>query len=289
MTPVTWARITDLFEQVLERPQDDRDAFLADLQRRDAGAAAEVASLLEAHERPGEFLPALPNLSEVPELAGRVVGAYRLLRLLGTGGTGAVYLAERNDGTFAKRVAVKLLSAGFLARGIGSCASGNCSRRLEHPNIARLLDGGTTADQLLYLVMEYVDGVPIDRYCTDHEADGGRTRRTPRSRSAPASRTRIATSSSTATSSRRTSWSRPDGTVKLLDFGIARQLSCGGRVTRHRPGHAGLLEPGAAPGPGHHDDLRRVLVRRARLRGHDRTRALRAATPIASTRWSRRS
>ena len=205
MTPVTWARITDLFEQVLERPQDDRNAFLADLQRRDAGAAAEVASLLEAHERPGEFLPALPNLSEVPELAGRVVGAYRLLRLLGTGGTGAVYLAERNDGTFAKRVAVKLLSAGFLPLRDRFLRERELLARLEHPNIARLLDAGTTADHLLYLVMEYVDGLPIDRVLQPTTGSRWANASHSSSRSAPAWRTRIATSSSTATSSRRTS------------------------------------------------------------------------------------
>jgi len=242
MTPVTWARITDLFEQVLERPHVDRNAFLADLQRRDAGAAAEVASLLEAHERPGEFLPALPNLSEVPELAGRVVGAYRLLRLLGTGGTGAVYLAERNDGTFAKRVAVKLLSAGFLPLRDRFLRERELLARLEHPNIARLLDAGTTADELLYLVMEYVDGLPIDRYCTDHRLTVGERVALLQqvcAGVAHAHRNLIVHCDIKPENVLVT----PDGTVKLLDFGIARQLSAAGAVTRHRPATPAYSSP----------------------------------------------
>ena len=152
-------------------PADDRDAFLADLhagrrRRRRGGLVARGA------RTPRELLPALPNLSEVPNWPG-ASSVHRLLRLLGTGGTGAVYLAERNDGTFAKRVAVELLSAGFLPLRDRFLRERELLARLEHPNIARLLDAGTTADHLLYLVMEYVDGLPIDRYWTDHRLTVG--------------------------------------------------------------------------------------------------------------------
>ena len=113
MTPGTWSRISDLFAEALERPSGTREAFVAELRQRDAMAAAEVASLLEAHARPGEFLPELPGGDEPADLTGRVIGSYRLVRVIGAGGTGVVYLAERNDGAFARRVAVKLLSASF--------------------------------------------------------------------------------------------------------------------------------------------------------------------------------
>src|SRR6476620_580653 len=115
LTPVTWARVTDLFEQAVGRPAAQREALLSMLRLHEPLVAAEVASLLESHDRPGEFLPSLPVDDEPPDFAGRSVGAYRLLTLSGTGGAGAVYLAERSDGSFAKRVAVKLLSSGFVA------------------------------------------------------------------------------------------------------------------------------------------------------------------------------
>ena len=144
------------------RPAAQREALLSVLRLHEPLVAAEVASLLESHDRPGDFLPSLPVDDEPPDLAGRSVGAYRLLTLLGTGGAGAVYLAERSDGSFAKRVAVKLLSSGFVPLRDRFLRERDFLAGLEHPNIARLLDAGTTDDHLLYLVMEYVEGLPID-------------------------------------------------------------------------------------------------------------------------------
>ena len=242
MTPVTWARITDLFEQALDCPADGRDEFLARLRASDAAAAAEVASLLEAHDSPGEFLPALPHLVDPPDLAGHVVGAYRLVRVLGTGGTGVVYLAERNDGTFTKCVAVKILSAAFLPLRDRFLRERQLLARLEHPNIARLLDAGSTADHQLYLVMEYVDGVPIDQYSVDRrltvdarvallqQVCGG---------VAHAHRNLVVHCDIKPENVLVT----PDGTVKLLDFGIAHQLSPSGGVTRHRPATPAYSSP----------------------------------------------
>lgn len=242
MTPVTWARITDLFEQALDCPPDGRAQFLAQLRARDAAAAAEVTSLLEAHDSPGEFLPALPHLADPPDLAGHVVGAYRLVNVLGTGGTGVVYLAERNDGTFTKRVAVKILSAAFLPLRDRFLRERQLLARLEHPNIARLLDAGATADHQLYLVMEYVDGVPIDQFCVDRgvtvservalllQVCGG---------VAHAHRNLVVHCDIKPENVLVT----PDGTVKLLDFGIAHQLSPSGGVTRHRPATPAYSSP----------------------------------------------
>ena len=166
-----WARITDLFGRALDCPATERAAFIAQLREEDPAAAMELESLLTAHDREGEFLPDLPTISPpLPDLAGRTVGPYRLVRQIGRGGMGVVYLAERADGAFTQRVAVKLLH-GFLDddRVLRFRAERQILASLDHPNIARLLDGGTTPDGSPYLVMDYVDGVPIDRYCSERQ------------------------------------------------------------------------------------------------------------------------
>src|SRR5207248_7713667 len=98
--------------------------------------------------------------------AGRRVGPYRIVRELGQGGMGAVYLAVRDDGAFDKAVAIKIIGVGIVTD--AAIERLRHERQiladLDHPNIARLLDGGATADGLPYVVMEYVDGVPIDRF-----------------------------------------------------------------------------------------------------------------------------
>ncbi|MEM1204325.1 MAG: serine/threonine-protein kinase [Acidobacteriota bacterium] len=109
-----------------------------------------------------------PNAS--PESYPERLGSYRLLNVLGQGGMGTVFLAERDDGTYRQDVAVKLLRGGLggeeLVRRFRT--EGEILARLEHPNIARLLEGGKTGDDDPYLVMEYVDGEPVDRYCDRH-------------------------------------------------------------------------------------------------------------------------
>ncbi|MDH4065816.1 MAG: protein kinase, partial [Acidobacteriota bacterium] len=242
MTPPNWAKITDLFEQALERSPDTREAFLAELRLVDAAAAGEVSSLLEAHERPGEFLSDIPALSWPQDLTGRVIGAYRLLQLLGAGGSGVVYLAERSDGTFAKRVAVKLLSAAFLQVRDRYLRERDFLARLEHPNIARLLDGGATEDHVLYLVMEYVEGVPIDRYCAERQATvDERVALLLQACAgvAHAHRNLIIHCDIKPENILVT----PDGMVKLLDFGIARQLDPASAVTLNRPATPAYSSP----------------------------------------------
>lgn len=248
MTPHTWTRITDLFEEALDRTPEERATFLADLQRHDAETAAEVTSLLEAHERPGDFLPDLPSV-EPPDLAGRTFGSYRLVRLLGTGGTGSVYLAERSDGAFDKRVAVKILSTAYVQSRDRFLRERQFLARLDHPNIARLLDAGATPDHALYLVMEYVDGVPLDRYCRDRRLTVAE--RLPLllqvcAGVAHAHRSLIVHCDIKPENILVTS----DGAVKLLDFGIARLLDSSGAVTRFRPATPAYASPeqlGGAP------------------------------------------
>src|SRR6185503_16371976 len=104
-------------------------------------------------------------------LTGRQFGPYRILREIGRGGLGAVYLAERVDDVYRKEVAIKLIRRGLDTddilrrfRNERQILAG-----LDHPNIARLIDGGTTTDGLPYFVLEYAEGVAIDRYCSDRQ------------------------------------------------------------------------------------------------------------------------
>ena len=109
------------------------------------------------------------SFNQPPDLIGRTIGSYKLIEILGEGGMGAVYLAERTDGEFEKLVAIK-----FLKHGLFSPMMRDRFRlekvilsRLDHPGIARLYDGGVTDDGTPYLVMEYVKGLPVDQYCND--------------------------------------------------------------------------------------------------------------------------
>lgn len=101
------------------------------------------------------------------------IGPYRILRTLGVGGMGEVYLAERADAQFEQKVAIKVVHADSLRRGIQSRfrIERQILAQLDHPNIAHLLDGGTLADGTAYIIMEYVDGVPIDVFCDANQLD----------------------------------------------------------------------------------------------------------------------
>src|SRR5580700_7066495 len=100
-------------------------------------------------------------------MIGDRIGPYRVLRTLGVGGMGEVYLAERADAEFEQQVAIKVVHSGALARGVQSRlkVERQILAQLDHPNIAHLLDGGTLPDGTAYIVMEYVDGIPMDTYC----------------------------------------------------------------------------------------------------------------------------
>jgi serine/threonine protein kinase/tetratricopeptide (TPR) repeat protein len=177
MNAERWARLDALFQEAIARPAEERAAFIAAASSDDAEVRAELTRLLAAHEAADRFLgsPALAAAwswtqaqeDETDGLAtGRVIGAYRLLHEIGRGGMGVVHLAERADGQYERRVAVKLIRRGMdsdvvLRRFL---AERQILASLEHPNIAHLLDGGTTDDGRPYFVMEYVQGEPIDVY-----------------------------------------------------------------------------------------------------------------------------
>ena len=174
MSTERWQQLEDLFHAALDRAPADREAFVAGACGGDAGLRQEVERLLRAHEQASSFVA--QAAADVARVAadvppdGRQIGAYRIIRELGRGGMGTVYLGERADAQFQMRVAIKVIK-----RGMDTDAVLQRFRHerqilagLAHPNIARLLDGGTTGDGLPYFVMEYVDGQPIDEYCRAH-------------------------------------------------------------------------------------------------------------------------
>jgi serine/threonine-protein kinase len=176
MQPERFQQIERLFGAVVDRTGDERRTLLADLAGDDPGLVEEVERLLNADAAAGRFLEeavesgAAAVLQEGGEI-GRRLGPYRLVRELGRGGMGAVYLAERDDGEIRRQVAVKLLHRGLAAA--ESVARFQTERQilahLDHPSIARLFDAGTTADGLPYFIMERIEGRPIDIHC---EAEG---------------------------------------------------------------------------------------------------------------------
>jgi eukaryotic-like serine/threonine-protein kinase len=163
MSTDRWRRVRDLFDEAVELPPAERAAFLESLGASD-GMRDEVASLLSASEAAGAFLerPALSHMRENPFEADRRsrIGPYAVLEELGHGGMGTVYLAARGDQGFDKTVAVKLVRRGMDTDFV--LARFRNERRiladLDHPNIARILDGGSTEDGLPFFVMEYIPG-----------------------------------------------------------------------------------------------------------------------------------
>lgn len=181
MTPERWHQIKALLTDALERPPAERAAFLDEACGSDAALRAEVESLLAYEDAPGvsdfraDDLQAEPAATVTgtptrePTLAGRRIGPYQIVREIGQGGMSTVYLARRVD-EYRQQVAIKLIrpdmNTDFVLRRFRN--ERQILASLDHPNIARLLDGGTTADGLPYLVMEYIEGVPIHEYCDAH-------------------------------------------------------------------------------------------------------------------------
>src|SRR5579863_9797342 len=169
-----WVRIEALFYAALEQEPNRRSAFLNEACSDDAELRKEVESLLQSERQTLGFLrkPVLDAVQQIAvasqDLSGKRVGVYQLLRLLGEGGMGKVYLAARADDLYQKQVAIKTLQGGLgqsRAMLLRFRSERQILANLDHPNIARLLDGGVTDEGLPYLVMEYVDGTRVDEYC----------------------------------------------------------------------------------------------------------------------------
>lgn len=234
VTPERYSQIKSIFHAVLERPIPQRAAYLNYLCPNDPGLKAEVEELLNSDESSATFLetPAMTpvaQLLDVPatfEALPRHIGPYQILSILGSGGMGTVCLAVRADDHYKKRVAIKLIRQGLESDTIVERfrRERQIVASLEHPNIAQLLDGGATPEGRPYLVMEYVEGIPIDEYCDKHKLP-------------VAERIKLFRTVCAAVDYAHKNLVvhrdikpgnilvRQDGTVKLLDFGIAKLLT----------------------------------------------------------------
>jgi serine/threonine protein kinase len=165
-----WGEAKRIFSEALELDPTNRSEFLTRECGADSALYLEVSSLLENHDQANSFFeqPLAATIAPaVDPMIGRRVGFYKILRQIGLGGMGTVYLAERADDQFRKRVALKAVRPELFNE--------HARRRfqnerqtlavLDHPNIIKLLDGGTTEDGVPFLVTEYVEGLPIDKYC----------------------------------------------------------------------------------------------------------------------------
>jgi serine/threonine protein kinase len=158
-----------LFATALDRPPAERSEFLRQACGDDEALRAEIEQLLHSYESNQSI-----SVAESPardEVAGQKVGPYQLIRKIGVGGMGAVYLAARADDTFNKRVAIKLVRADIDTQAVlrRFRQERQILAPLDHPNITKLLDGGTTEQGHPYFVMDYVEGTRIDLYCDNHK------------------------------------------------------------------------------------------------------------------------
>jgi serine/threonine protein kinase/tetratricopeptide (TPR) repeat protein len=219
---VRWQKVKDLFGDTLEQDPADRKAFLDQACNGDQALRAEVESLLAAaQEATDQAEPTKPD-----RMLGRRLGAYQIVESIASGGMATVYLAHRADDQYQKRVAIKLIHPGLANDAL--CRRFRSERQtlaaLDHPNIVKLLDGGTTEEGLPYLVMDYVDGQPIDAYCDQHQLtieDRLKLFRTVCAAVEHAHQNRIIHRDLKPSNILVTA----DGSLKLLDFGIAKLLS----------------------------------------------------------------
>jgi Tol biopolymer transport system component len=183
INPDRWQRVKELLNAALDLEPGQRAAYLRETCGNDAELREEVTELLASYEDAGdEFLdrpkPDISALEVFDEkaldpLIGKQIGPYRIVQELGHGGMGSVYRAVRDDDVLKRDVAVKIIRRGmnneFILRRFRH--ERQALAALDHPNIARLLEGGLTDEGLPYFVMEYIDGKPIDIYCDDHRLD----------------------------------------------------------------------------------------------------------------------
>jgi eukaryotic-like serine/threonine-protein kinase len=178
VTPDQYQQVKEIFHAALELNSDERAEFLSRACNGDNTIRDEVDSLLAHQPQAENFIESsafelgarLLSGSELDTLKGRRIGQYELIDELGHGGMGAVYLAARADDQFKKQVAIKIVRRGLDTRETRSRFrhERQILASLDHPNIAKLLDGGATDDGLPYLVMDYIEGLPITEYCDKH-------------------------------------------------------------------------------------------------------------------------
>jgi serine/threonine protein kinase/tetratricopeptide (TPR) repeat protein len=173
LSPDQWREVSPYLDQALAFTEEGRASWLVSLGERNPDLAKSLQALLEEHNaltQEGFLERELTGLPVEPGLAGRRIGTYTLVSPIGQGGMGAVWLAERSDGRFERRVAVKFISLGLVGHGAEERfkREGSILGRLTHPHIANLIDAGVSPDGQPYLVLEHVEGEHIDEYCDRH-------------------------------------------------------------------------------------------------------------------------
>ncbi len=228
LSPDHWQEISPYLDEVLSLPEQERAKWFDSFRKQRPDLVEVIQKLLNEHntlakERFLESGPVTP--ASEAALAGRIVGAYKLLSPIGQGGMGSVWLAERSDGRFERQVAVKFLNFAVAAQGAERFKrEGSILGRLAHPHIAELMDAGVTENGEPYLVLEHVEGKHIDEYCDGRSLDvNARVRLFLDVLSA------VAQAHANLVVHRDIKPSNVlvgnDGCVKLLDFGIAKLLT----------------------------------------------------------------
>jgi eukaryotic-like serine/threonine-protein kinase len=229
LSPGWWQEVSPYLDQALSLPEEQREGWLESLRSNKPEIAESLRQLLEEHRALSDeqFLESLP--AWVPSdlsRCGQQIGVYRLVSFIGQGGMGSVWMAERNDDRFDRRVALKFLPLGMTA-GVGAerfRREGKILGQLTHPHIAELMDAGVSPNGEPYLVLEYVEGQRIDQYCDKNKLDVD-------------ARIRLFLDVLSAVGHAHTNLIvhrdikpsnvlvRNDGEIKLLDFGIAKFLA----------------------------------------------------------------
>jgi serine/threonine protein kinase/tetratricopeptide (TPR) repeat protein len=229
MTPDEWRRIKTVFDAAAELPAAERASFIKVASGGDRALIAEVQSLLDSLESAGDFIEAPPApgpLATDPGLhTGTNIGPYRIVQVIGEGGMGMVYQAVRVDDLYRKLVALKVVRRGMYS-GVAIRkfeTERHILAHLDHPNIAKLLDGGTTSDGQPYFVMDFIAGTPIDEYSDNAKLP-------------PDERLKLFLTVCSAVQYAHQNFVvhrdikpqnilvTPEGSVRLLDFGIAKLL-----------------------------------------------------------------
>ena len=251
LNPQRWARVERLFDAVADLSAAERADYLSKACDDDFELRAYVESLAQSDFARDTIIEssirnvlqaAAPGPSLPRDVAGERIGPYRIARLIGSGGMGAVYQAERVDQHFRQQVAIKLVRQRLTDPEIERrlVSERQILADLDHPNIARLLDGGTTSDGTPYLVMEYIQGMTIDDYC-----DGRRLDVTERLRLFRTICSAVHYAHQKLVVHRDIKPSNilvtDDGTPKLLDFGIAKLLDASGAATDGLTRHGVLV------------------------------------------------
>jgi eukaryotic-like serine/threonine-protein kinase len=178
VTPELWQKLSPYLDQLLLLDEAAREPWLTELDKQDPALAKQLKTLLEEHRALAQenFLEHGPEMPDPPAEAGEALGPYCLIEPIGFGGMGTVWLAERSDGRFNRRVAVKFPNVSLSGHAEERFRrEGSIVGRLAHPHIAQLIDAGLTHSGRPFLVLEYVEGEPIDQYC-DARSLGIRTR-----------------------------------------------------------------------------------------------------------------